>query len=950
MANGPFLWDFSGLVTSPGRFARPGASCTSLINLRIPSKGLLEKRIGFTIFAENAGGAIWGAYTSRLLNADVLLHVGDGTEGVYVAKFDGTVPPTALTNCDGQDVTRAANPRLHMMAAETAHYVTSEEGVRRIESTFNQVRAAGMPSGMPPDTLNNLRFGETSTDLASGTATGTLTASAGPVYTDGGQSWTTNDLAGKYLVMTSGAANGLAVVIASNTGTAITGTTSFTIAPGIADTYAIQEVFRVLNTSPAGPLTDGGAAAYRVTWHRKAQDEKTILGGPPTGRVVIRNSAGTSGYDGPSASVSCRIPVPCELNTPYGFAANGVSPCPITGTYPAFATPPVTAYPTQSEAGQLTVDYFYRLWRSFIVDAGSPSDEMYLIAETYLTAEDIARGYCLFNDATPDSYLRGAPKLNTNAINFPAVGEAGIKNGIVNADTAPPACVDAGLFSGCAWYGNTTTRAALSTTLLAYGANGFNVGDAITVNGIVMTGVAEPAQPPLLGPFNVALNPYEFIVSTSLATLALNIEATARNLVESYNRQQRPDPLYAYYISLGTQLPGQIYWEMNAFRYINGSGAESSEFVITSDSGDAWRPDLTVSAEGLKTTATNALWFSKQDRPDSVPVVNQFMVGPSDSRILRVIPFRDRLYVFTDNGLYQVTGNFYGNFSLQLVDATARLFSPESVAVVEDAVYAWLVEGMAEINEAGVLVISDLIDITVNNLITDFTRQNMKDYGFAIGYRLAHRVQFFYWAADAGESGPFCNKWFEFDVRTRTWSTGLFNNDDLLTPKEQGKSHGVVRFSDDNLLLTTWNSGGSDGFLFIETPGTYTDDSVSGDAILMSTNAAFQVQTPDTEGAVHWQQLVIHFNSSLDPERLWPVFFAVYFSADDTQAGSLIQAFATSITGPTIRIETPAVLRRNSRMQIQVGSMSSDYYWGLAGVQMNFRGGTRFAIKTTGNT
>lgn len=81
---------------------------------------------------------------------------------------------------------------------------------------------------------------------ATGSATGSITSIANgavgaplPIITDSAGTWTTNDLRGYFLVMTSGARNGQVRVITSNTATTIT-TDSWPSAPSNGDTFAIQ--------------------------------------------------------------------------------------------------------------------------------------------------------------------------------------------------------------------------------------------------------------------------------------------------------------------------------------------------------------------------------------------------------------------------------------------------------------------------------------------------------------------------------------------------------------------------------------------------------------------------------------------------------------------------------------------------------------------------------------
>lgn len=79
------------------------------------------------------------------------------------------------------------------------------------------------------------------TGTATGTSTGTTTTVAPlPTVTDSTQTWTVNDLRGRFLVMTSGSLSGQARVIVANTATTITHSPWNSGGPAPGDTYAIQ--------------------------------------------------------------------------------------------------------------------------------------------------------------------------------------------------------------------------------------------------------------------------------------------------------------------------------------------------------------------------------------------------------------------------------------------------------------------------------------------------------------------------------------------------------------------------------------------------------------------------------------------------------------------------------------------------------------------------------------
>ena len=415
-------------------------------------------------------------------------------------------------------------------------------------------------------------------------------------------------------------------------------------------TYSMNAaVHTVLVGAPGTLLPDGSNVAYRVTWHKI--ENTFTLGGAPTGRLVIRNIAGTSGYAAAvTKNVALRIPLP---------------------------------YRQDSTTLRVDTTYFWRLWRSRVSATDTADDQMYQVAEAFVTAGDIAAGYASFTDQTPDVFILGQARLHTNSTDFP---EAGLANGLTFADDAPPkGARGIANFANCLWLPAGVERGQLNLQLLS---TGFAAGNTITVisyvNSLpsittVLTAVA--GAPAAAG---------DFTIVGGLATLSLNIEATARNIVDAFNRTTGVAECQAFYVSLGTQAPGNIIFR------VHGTAAYLS--VQSATAGALFQPNVTALTSGVPSFENrNLLRFSKEGRGDSWPVCNTLTVGPAGSVILAVQEFRERLLCFTTEGLYEVTGTDYSNFTTALVDSTVRLIQRFSIAAVEDAVYALTRQGVVEI-------------------------------------------------------------------------------------------------------------------------------------------------------------------------------------------------------------------------------------------------------------
>lgn len=112
----------------------------------------------------------------------------------------------------------------------------------------------------------------------------------------------------------------------------------------------------------------------------------------------------------------------------------------------------------------------------------------------------------------------------------------------------------------------------------------------------------------------------------------------------------------------------------------------------------------------------NRIYYSKIDQPEAVPALNYFDVGPTNTSILRIVPLRTSLLIFTTNGLYKLTGTFENQFQLSLVDSTIRLEAPDSLAVVDNIVYGLFDTGILAVNDTGGKQVSRRIDDLIKDI------------------------------------------------------------------------------------------------------------------------------------------------------------------------------------------------------------------------------------------
>lgn len=640
-------------------------------------------------------------------------------------------------------------------------------------------------------------------------------------------------------------------------------------------------------------IPNGFARAYRVTWHRKDADG-VELGGAPTGRFVASNTSGLA------RSVALYIQIPREFGT--------------------LATP-------------LTTSYFWRLWgnRTYLeTDLGD--DEMYLIGEGYLEASDISSNAFAYTDTTPNDFLLGAPTLHTNVANHPS-GEAGKLQGVVNEDAPPPVCNDVCYWQDVMWFADCLDRPSITANLVTALVDGDTV--TVTANGVA-TVVTARTVPGALS---------EFQIVTSGATAAINIRQTVMGMVRALNVGGIANGFSAHHVSTTSTQPGLIFIELVR------PGAVP--LVLNSSVVAKWRGvgGYSFPSNVIASPQTNLLRFSKPLRADAVPPINALTAGPADSRILRIMPLGDRLIVFTDYGIYQVTGRTFADFAVFPFDLGFRLMGREHVAMCDEKLYAWCNEGIVEIDDGGVRVISTPIEPTIEAVLVSTGASSLSagraaigDLGFTTAYRNQHQVRFHYPEAAASASMSGCAYWLSFDTRTRAWAQGQFSTAKI-SGFLDGRACAVVRLSDDLLVLGNWSSG-ADTFLFLErrayAASDFIDTTVTGVDLPSRSSATFQYQVPDESGAQHWQQTVLNWDAEEISWRALPVGITLSYLTEDDSVLSQTVVVADAMT----RIETPPNVRRAQRLQLRLFHQAAEYA-GVVGVSQTFRSGSRFARRVT---
>jgi len=389
---------------------------------------------------------------------------------------------------------------------------------------------------------------------------------------------------------------------------------------------------------------------------------------------------------------------------------------------------------TFSIPATVTTSYFYQIYRSAQVTGATPNDELQLVYEGNPTAGEIAAGTVTVLDIVPDD-LRGATLYTSPS-----------QEGIAFSNERAPLCKDLATFSDVMFYANTTSKHRYTITLLAVGgASGIVVNDTVRFGGITYT--ARAAE-------NIAAG--EFFVAGGTAAEA--IRDTALSLVRVINRRSS-STVYAYYLSGPNDLPGQILLEER--------GIGGAAFSIRASRPASWSPSGIPTGGDAETSTNdnlpNGLSWSKPFQPEAVPLVNQVQVGTKNSAILRIVPLKDSLIIFKDDGIYRLTG-VYPSFNIELMDSSAKLIGSETPAILNNQIFCLTDQGVVAIADS-VKIISRPIEDSIIDLITSsLTLVTSSAYGCSYE---AERRYYLLLPSVSIDTAP--TQMFVYNVFTQTW-------------------------------------------------------------------------------------------------------------------------------------------------------------------------------------
>lgn len=719
--------DFQGLFLQQNSFTVPDGAMEEAMNVQIQSDGIVSKTRGFYTY-----------YTPSGLFSDDIRGIFEFQEKLIYIAFDGTMywftdddtddqnspigVPTQVTGTSsgfGEFVglSRSAKQSLSL-------YFTTRLAVYKLESYLGPIEKSGVPPGLD-------------LQVEAGTT------AVGPLPPDSQTAWRAlfgrRDLNGNLLLGTPSDIVTLGIP-----------------ADGTGFTY---------NRSGAGPWT------VTVTL--------TSNSGYFDGQQIIVSNGTSPNVDGTQTITI--VPL-STTNISFDVVADPGA----TGTLDiSFTRTGVLTATVPSEIDSTTGQWFIRWYRS-TSSAGlgiTPTPDFALVGEQILTAADISVRSVQFEDDVDPGLIGGQLYTNPNS-----------REGEAQGNARPPAAKDITLYNTYMFYANVETRQFISlqmiyyvlanipyemrialgvsvetfygystgvanqsvaatsvagtgTITITYNSHGASNGWTVYVYNIVggslprgiytVSGVtANTFDITSVGNSATALD-FEFVSNglggvfynpTNLSSPAQMIALTCQYLVKSINRTSTL--FYGNYTSTFDDSPGKI-------RISTKNVDHNNNMAINEDTSNGnWLPPLPNSfASGVQVTAENhtfpdALYFSKPDEPDAVPVVNFIRVGSKNKAIQRVFALRDCLVILKEDGAFVLTGQVIQDFNVSTLDATVFFSSDRTADKINNTVIALSSnQGLVQITEKSVQIISRRMDDVIQPII-GFTTVLQDGLGF----------------------------------------------------------------------------------------------------------------------------------------------------------------------------------------------------------------------------
>ena len=221
--------------------------------------------------------------------------------------------------------------------------------------------------------------------------------------------------------------------------------------------------------------------------------------------------------------------------------------------------------------------------------------------------------------------------------------------------------------------------------------------------------------------------------------------------------------------------------------------------------------------------APNRVYYSKVLQPEAVPLLNYIDIGSKDKAILRILALQDSLFVLKEDGIYAITGQTTSDLSVRVVDLSAILIAPDSAVVLNNLIYALTTQGVVNITDTGVSIISRAIENLIKK-VTTFA-YNYKYTSFGMAYESDRAYLLWLPTTTQDVNATQC---FRYNSITNTWTRWI-----------KSTTCGLIKFDEDRIFI-----GGADRkFVLRERKDLARQDYADRDFTLSIPSSAFSTDT-----------------------------------------------------------------------------------------------------------
>lgn len=205
--------------------------------------------------------------------------------------------------------------------------------------------------------------------------------------------------------------------------------------------------------------------------------------------------------------------------------------------------------------------------------------------------------------------------------------------------------------------------------------------------------------------------------------------------------------------------------------------------VTTATLGTGAFKKVSLAVDSDNEVALNRLYYAKTSQPEAVPLLNYINIGPKDEAILRILPLRDGLFILKENTIYRLTGGS-GSFTVNPFDNSTALRAPDSAVVLNNLIYMFSDQGIAQISDTGVQIISRQIE---DQLLKLNILPNFETITYGTSYE-SDRSYYLWTIKKAADTTS--TRCFRFNTFTASW-----------TELSRGATFGIVNPTDDLMYI-----------------------------------------------------------------------------------------------------------------------------------------------------